>query len=258
MDSNARICHLVVTYWQGLLARPGTPQIEDMEQAEANSNDSIASKFVAAAVADISLEHAPQEAVTDIAFQMLWGLAGPVGALLLGSRGVSGSCFAADDLIARIPSYGGAGLIRKGPLREACRAMVSAGLAPRPCDYHIYAPPGPGAKYSLNVLRPRAATRPRNKEECDAGKAQLAKRLKSSSAVVASGFYQELRVVHDALDTAALSIASGQPWELHETQSALCSYSKWDKCRLWLLGGAIPGRLRLYNSKSGNEHSVWW
>ena len=47
--------------------------------------------------------------------------------LLLGSRGVSGSCFAADDVIARIPSYRGAGLIRKGPLCEACRAMVSAG-----------------------------------------------------------------------------------------------------------------------------------
>ena len=152
-----------------------------------------------------------------------------------------GSMAEADAIVQSVPTWGGTGFLRKGPLRHAAWSMAELGWAALPADYDVCTNVGPGARSGLDDLRPAPQTHAKTPRERGAAASKVRRKMHyaGASSKIGKEYAAELGSVHKWLEEtgkkAALEHRSGATWDLHATQSALCIWSKYKVVRKWLL-----------------------
>ena len=260
----SKLISMADRYWHGLarLDRNRTPSTNDYEAAANledyettadvdHASDEQEAQQEAAVQAEVAANpiQSKPSASDCLAWRMLLPLSKGAGCDI-----ASGSCARADAILQRIPSLGGTGLLRKGPLRRAVRVMVSTGLvSDLPTDWPTYAPPGPGCRATVDDLQLAASSH-------HAVQVAKAGAHYSSSPAITASYERKLLELHNWLGEdrrRAFEEVSGRPWLLHNTQCACCYFSKYSKVRRALLDESrdVPNRVRFYKNASGWQES---
>ena len=151
--------------------------------------------------------------------------------------------YEADEVFALVPSWGGTGLLRKGPIRRAVRVVAAALGIPAQPDFAYWAPPGPGARTTLDLLRVPCGHHARSDKPSD--------KYAKLNSPQGQAYVEEMNDLHAFMrehpQLETLEAISGRSWELHNTQAGACYYSRYYAIRSALLGeGPWPSHMRMY------------
>jgi hypothetical protein len=247
-----KLLNFSMLYWHGLGASTGThtsstPSTETFEE-------------IAATETSINMEKPIDVPEVVMTASLCWRMMLPLSTGIAHCLVVERSLERADELIARVPSFGGTVFLRKGPLRHAAWASAECFSVDIAADYMVYAPCGPGARASLEALRP-PATKHSKKDEPSAA-ATRKRKYSASTSQIAKDFQEDLKALHLWLVETGKAVdyekVSGVPWSWHATQSALCVFTKYSALRNWICGsGPKPTRMRWYISRKTQAVPVW-